>query len=236
MANGARPRRWQGWTLVLACAPLAAHGAAPLVTEDASILPPETCQLEAWVQANGPREAIAQPACNLFANIEWTFGATRAEPADAPRSSQLLWQAKSAAPLAGSADWSAGWVFDVQRDTGAPRGGSAYQLYALRGALSWSPVDPLELDFNAGAANQYGAGTYALANAAVQYEFAHGWVALGEVYRDAPGAGKYQVGLRYVVIADRFELFTSYGDKLGERQGHWYATFGLRLQTAPHPR
>ncbi len=52
---------------------------------------------------------------------------------------------------------------------------------------------------------------------------------LGEVFRDEPGRAKFQVGLRGIVVADRFEVYVSYGNRFDATQ--WFATAGIRLQT-----
>jgi hypothetical protein len=42
------------------------QAAQPLVTDDATVVTPKTCQLEAWSRlAHGDREYWIQPACNF---------------------------------------------------------------------------------------------------------------------------------------------------------------------------
>ena len=51
------------------------------------------------------------------------------------------------------------------------------------------------------------------------------------LYRDAPGRPSYQVGVRYLLVTDRVELFASGGSRLGDRGDTWFAKFGARIQT-----
>ena len=65
------------------------------------------------------------------------------------------------------------WSFDMSagggRDTGAPDGSSAFQIYYAKASASWYPRSDLEVDLNLGAANAYRSGTFTLAGAAIQY-------------------------------------------------------------------
>jgi hypothetical protein len=88
------------------------------------------------------------------------------------------------------------------------------------------------LDFNLGAANTYGTGTFALAGAAVQYAVARNVQLLAEAFRDEPRGTKYQVGARYIFVPDGFEAYASYGNRLDGSPDEWSAIIGVRLQTA----
>ena len=128
-------------------------------------------------------------------------------------------------------EWSFGATAGAGRDTGAPHGGSAFQLYYAKALASWYPRDDLEIDLNLGAANAYGSGTFALAGAAVQYSIASNVQLLGEVFRGEPGRAKYQIGARYLVVPDRFEAYVSYGNRFNGSSDQWFAIAGIRLQT-----
>ena len=91
----------------------------------------------------------------------------------------------------------------------------------------------MEVDFNLGAANAYGSGSFALAGVAMQYAIVRDVQLLAETFRDEPGHGKYQVAVRYIVIPDRFETFISYGNRFNGPSSDWSAIAGIRLQTPP---
>lgn len=112
-------------------------------------------------------------------------------------------------------------------------GATAFQAYYAKALASWYPRTDLEVDINLGAANVYGSGTFALAGAAVQYMAINNLQLLAEVFRDEPGSGKYQVGMRWIVIPNRFEAYASYGNRFIGSSDQWSATIGVRVQTAP---
>jgi hypothetical protein len=210
----------------------AAHAGEPLATDDASIVSPKTCQLEVWARAlHDGREYWAQPACNFTGNVEFDVAGAREQPDGGDSSSLLQLQAKTVLFSSRDNVWSFGVVGGASRDTGAPHGRSAFQSYYAKALASWYPQDGLELDFNLGASNSYGPGTFALAGAAIQYAVVPGVELLAEAYRDEPGRGKYQVGVRWIVVADRFETYISYGDRLGGSPSQWAVIAGIRLQS-----
>ena len=66
------------------------QAAQPLVTDDAAVVAPKTCQLEAWTRsAHDGRVYGAQPACNITGNLELAVGGARANP-DAGESSNIV--------------------------------------------------------------------------------------------------------------------------------------------------
>ncbi len=46
------------------------------------------------------------------------------------------------------------------------------------------------------------------------------------------GPGKYQVGIRYIVVPDRFEAYVSYGNPFNGASSQWSTIIGIRVQTA----
>jgi hypothetical protein len=217
--------------LLLAAYANVAVAGAPLVTDDASVVTPGTCQLEVWTtaahDAHGP---TAQPACNLLADTELAVGASRTWTDDSGTSSSLVIQLKHVFVADPDGAWAFGAEAGAERDTAAPAGRSAFATGYARALATCNPSDSLELDFNAGAASTRGSGSYALAGMAVQYALTPAMKLLGEVYRDEPGTGKVQAGVRFVVVPDRFEVYGSYGERFANR-GDWWASVGVRLQS-----
>jgi len=202
----------------------------PLVTDDAAIVAPHTCQLEAWVHPTSDgHEYWAQPACNFTGNLELAVGAARNYPYGDTASSLIHLQAKTVLFPRADGEWSFGVVGSGDRDTGAPRGRTAFQAFNVTGLASWYPRDDLEIDLNLGASYQHGSEYFAVGGAAIQYAPIETLQLLGEVFRDEPGRAKFQVGLRGIVVADRFEVYVSYGNRFDATQ--WFATAGIRLQT-----
>ena len=216
--------------LAVAAAPHALHAGEPLITDDAAIVAPHTCQLEAWYhRTHDGHEYWAQPACNLFGNLELEVGLARSYPDSDPVSSLIHLQAKTVLVPRDHGQWSFGLVGSADRDTGAPHGRTAFQTFNVSGLASWYPHDDLEIDFNLGASYQHGSGAFVFAGAAVQYEVVENLQLLGEIFHDEPGRAKFQVGVRGTVVKDRFEVYASYGNPFDASQ--WFATIGIRLQT-----
>ena len=71
----------------------------------------------------------------------------------------------------------------------------------------------------------------ALAGAAIQYAVLANVQLLAEAFRDQPGTGKYQVGMRWIVLPNRFEAYASYGNLFRGSADRWSAIIGIRLQT-----
>jgi len=217
---------------LLVTAPCAEAG-QPLVTDDAAVVAPKTCQLEAWSRSahRGRLDGI-QPACNFGGNLELDVGGARASPDDAESSNIVQLQAKAVLYELDDRVWSFGVVGGGARDTGAPHGSSAFQLYYAKALASWYPRSDLEIDLNLGAANAYGSGTFTLAGAAIQYAVISNVQLLAEIFRDEPGNTKYQVGARYIIVPDRFEAYASYGNRFSGPADQWSAVIGIRVQTA----
>ena len=204
----------------------------PLVTDDAAVVAPKTCQLEAWDRlAHDGRQYWAQPACNFTGNLELSLGGARARPDAGESSSMIQLQAKTVLSPRAGGQWSFGVAGGGARDTSAPHGSSAFQIYYARALASWYPRSDLEIDLNLGAANIYGTGTAVLAGAAMQYAVLTNVQLLAETFRDEPGRGKYQVGVRYIVIPNRFETYVGYGNRFNGPSSEWSAIAGIRLQS-----
>jgi hypothetical protein len=220
-------------TVMLFVTASSVEAAQPLVTDDAAVVAPKTCQLEAWTRsAHDGRDYWAQPACNFTGNLELAVGGARAKPDAGESSSLVQLQAKTVLFSLADGEWSFGMSAGSGRDTRAPHGSSAFQVYYAKALASWYPRSDLEIDLNLGAANAYGSGTFTLAGAAIQYRVIGNMQLLAEAFRDEPGSTKYQVGARYIVIPNRFEAYASYGNRFNGPSDQWSAIIGIRVQTA----
>ena len=226
--------RLAGTLAMLAIAP-AVRAGAPLVTDDAKLIEAGSCQFEAWAYAaQGAREYWAVPACNFSGNLELSLGAAAINPSGAPAANQAVLQGKSVFRASDDGAWSFGAVAGVGYRTGPADAGATSTGYYAKALLSHYPSEALEVDLNLGASNDFGAGTTVAAGAAVQYEFLPRTTAFAEVFRNEKGAGKYQAGLRFAVVPERFEAFASYGNRLGSATSdRWWAVLGIRINTAP---
>jgi len=213
---------------------LCANAAQPLVNDNAAPVDAGACQVEAWMRFfHRGYDVWAVPACNRFAGVEIAAGGARTFRRDGDQSSQFQLQAKTLLIADDASPWSLGASAGAQRDTAAPHGRAAFQTFYAKALTSFIPSNDIEVDINAGLANTYGVGTYALAGAAIQYALYDRLQALGEIFRDEPGRAKYQAGVRYTIVPGRFEAYLSYGNRIGSHSTQWWTIAGVRLQTAP---
>ncbi len=212
------------------CASPSARAGQPLVTDDAAVVAPGTCQLEAWAHSRYTgHEYWLQPACNFTGNLEIAVGGAWAYPFGDSPSTLIQLQGKAVLFPRTDGQWSFGAVASAARDTGTAHGRTAFQSFDARALASWYPREDLEVDLNLGGGYLYGSGSFAVAGAAIQYAPIDTLQLLGEIFRDEPGRGKFQTGVRGIVIPDRFEVYVSYGNRFNATQ--WFATIGIRLQS-----
>lgn len=212
----------------------AALAGEPLATDDASVLDQGTCQFEAWHRwsNSGGHVGWLVPACSVTDQVELGVGWARYREPDESGHTLFLLQAKTVLYRSPDDRWSAGAVASAVHDTGRTTRRKGIHEAAALGLLSFNALDEtLRLHVNAGVIYNHGEYTTAAWGTAFEYDFREGWTAMGELFRDAPGRPSYQVGLRYLLITDRVELFVSGGDRLHGGSDTWFAKFGVRFQT-----
>ncbi|MCU0804545.1 MAG: hypothetical protein MUF79_05590 [Burkholderiales bacterium] len=220
----------------LAAAP-AAHAARPLITDDARLVDPQACQVEAWTKRgyqDDIREFWALPACNPTGNLELTVGGNRLNLNDEDRQSTLVIQGKTLFRRLEGDDWAVGLVVGGAKASPSSNGGPSL-LYGYV-PLTVARFDQrLILHFNLGAYHSYeerrtAVNWGAAAEIAVWGERAY---LIAEAYDDSFRRSEYQVGLRFWLIPDRVQIDTTYGGQFGvANSGHFY-TVGLRLLSPP---
>lgn len=217
----------------LLCA-LPARAGQPLATDDASILEPGVCQIEAWHRwtDNGGHEGWGIPACSVSEHLELAIGGARYR-GEGEGHGKLLLQAKTVLWRAADERWSVGAVASWVRDNGRrSEEGDGFHEFAGLGLLSFRhPNDLLRVHANAGwvrSRNEFSTSAW---GTAVEYDFAESWTLLGEAYRDSPGRPFYQAGIRFTMVQDRVELFVSGGDRIGGERSEWFVKFGVRMQS-----
>lgn len=225
-------RRWLAPLLPLVAG--TALAGEPLVTDDASILSRGVCQVESWHRwsTGGGHEGWLAPACAVNDRVELGVGFARYRDPDLGGHTLLAVQAKTLLYRDPDDRWSAGAVAGALRDGGRElRRYGSNDAYAL-GLVSFNAMDEaLRVHLNAGVVYSHAAFTTGAWGSAVEFDFREGWTMMGEVYRDGPGRPSYQLGLRYLLVTDRVELFISGGDRIGGDPGGWFAKFGVRFQS-----
>ncbi|MGW8392048.1 hypothetical protein [Pseudoduganella sp. HUAS MS19] len=172
----------------------AAWAGRPLVTDDASILEPNDCQLEAWHQHTGQlHEWWAMPACRAGG---WELAAGKGQSRNAAL------QAKTVLRGLQAGGWGLGLAIAAQH--GASRQHSANLPLTMSFA-----GDALLLHLNAGWMRQHGASSRATWSLGGEYSIAPRWSASVESYGSRHRPPTKQAGIRYTVIEGRLDLDAS---------------------------
>lgn len=218
--------------LALAAA-MDAHAGRPLVTEDASILDPKACQVEAWVQredASGSRRTWLVPACNPWSEggAELSIGAARNREDGASFQSELVFQAKTLFRPTEKNDWGVGLVVGTLEHR---------QLDGRRDWYATVPVSVSRLDdrlmvhANLGWLREQGSGRhFATWGLAVEGQVTERLTLLAESYGLHEGRPLYQAGLRFEA-APRVLFDATVGNRFGS--GERFFSIGVHVETPP---
>jgi hypothetical protein len=212
--------------LALACTQ--AQAGRPMTTDDASILDPNSCQLETWtLRSRASNEIWAMPACRVGA-FELAAGAGRAGASGAKTTYGVL-QAKTVFKPLDVNDWGIGLAFGTQFDTRKGLGGDRYAYVPI----SWSLHDDLlQVHANLGwlreKATRRDFTTWALGAEAQVAQ--NGWLSM-ETFGRNDGRPSYQVGARMWLVQDRIQLDGSLSDRMHHSHPERAVTLGLKFVT-----
>jgi len=223
---------WHAPLLLTLCAP-AAQAGRPMAADDAAILDPRQCQLEAWAQHNKTQnEYWAAPACNVGGGWELGAGAGRAHSLGGGQDTLSLLQAKTLLRAPQDDGWGLGLVLAGQWRAGA----SSNRDLSLNLPLSVELAgDRAMLHANLGWLRQRGqpepAGPRLLRSWALGLELAAGERAAFtmEAYGRQRAGSYAQLGARYSLIPGRADIDIAYGDRAGRRGAERYLAIGLTL-------
>jgi hypothetical protein len=202
-----------------------AHAGRPMVVDDATIVDPGMCQLEAWTQRpQGQDEAWAVPSCRIGA---WELGAGigRIRPgAGAAYHAQAL-QAKTVFRPLQPNGWAVGLTIADQYRFGGSLDGDVSVLVPLTVSLL---DDRVRVHANAGwtrlQATRRGGALWALG---AEWAVRAPLTLTLETYGTQHGHAYAQAGMSVQVIPDRLALDAGLGQRVGRAGLERYATVGL---------
>lgn len=211
-----------------------AHGARPLVTDDARIVDGGACQLETWARLSaGGNEWWALPACNPTGRLELSAGVALLPEEPHGALDRVAVQLQGKYLLRGIGEGLpalavvAGGLLDADRVPGADRVGSAYAYVPLTVATE---DERFAVHLNAGWRWDGGAdetvGTWGVA---AEWFSRPAIGLLGELYGDALGDAYVQAGLRLWLVADRVQLDGTWGRRFVGGPAEDWASIGVRL-------
>jgi hypothetical protein len=211
-----------------------AWAARPMITDDARIVDPKSCQLESWVRSfrGAGTEYWALPGCNPFGGFEFTLGPAHASLPDKQGDWKTLWQFKTLFKELETNGW--GWGFALGNLSSRP-----YEPFLKSKELFVNvPIsasfmdDKVVMHLNIGGAHTRGnSGSFAYTwGLGTEIELTEKIYLIAETYsqRDLPVEG--QLGIRYWIVKDRVQVDATVGTELTGSvvHGRWF-TIGLRL-------
>ena len=223
-------------TLILIALPLQGYCARPMVTDDARIVDPKSCQLESWTKVNrGSSEFWALPGCNFGENFEITYGGAVTRDNSETHKTDTLLQAKTLLRKLDTNGYGIGLVVGhVQQ----PRENTRDDL--IGDAYFYVPVtfsmrdDKFLLHTNLGAihskADQVNRATWGVG---AEAQLSESTYLIAEMYGESGSRAFHQVGLRYWIIPNRVQFDTTYGNRFANSGDEQWMTFGLRFLSSP---
>ena len=203
------------------------YAARPFVTDDARMVDPGGCQIESFAkQQTRTRESEFWflPACNPFGKLEMTVGSVNLS--DAPGSSRtLILQGKTVLRPLLTNDFGLALSLGSQRTSPATPAARWSPYLNLITSISFRD-DAVVLHANAGALNDRPAsrtrGTWGVGAEILLTSRLYG---IAESYGQEGDRPSKQVGLRYWVEPNRFQVDST----VGTQPGKTWVSMGIRL-------
>lgn len=215
--------------------PSIAFAARPFVTDDARLTTGGSCQLESWMRSYpDSKELWALPACNPTGNLEFTFGGGRAKREGVQATNDYVFQAKTLFRALETNGWGWGLAIGTIRhpeNTPGPNMlGNTYAYIPLSASLL---NDKVIFHMNLGWLRDKAAGLNSASwGIGGEFKLQPKLLGIAETYGDNRGMSYGQVGVRYSVIPDLFQVDTTVGQQLsGEGNSRW-VSFGIRYTPA----
>ncbi len=220
---------------LLLCLPflLAQHAfaARPFVTDDARLTNAGSCQLEAWTRLyQHSQELWALPACNPWGNFELTFGGSLAKVDAQSATLDSAIQAKTLFKALKTNDWGIGMalgrISHGDLNPGPNQYGNTYGYIPASVSLL---DDDVILHANIGVLHDKQSKqnnmTWGLGS---EIKLKPNLLGVAEFYGDNRSNPYLQVGFRYSVIPNLFQIDSTYGQQInGDSELKWIS-FGLR--------
>lgn len=220
---------------ILACTaliiPSSGFAARPFVTDDARLTTGGSCQLESWMRLYpNSNELWALPACNPTGNLEFTVGGGQAKPQGEQVTSDYIFQAKTLFRPLKTNGWgwglAAGTIRHPEINPGPNMLGNTYAYFPLSVSLN---DDKVIFHANLGWLKDKASGLNSTSwGIGGEFQLRSKLLGIAETYGDSHGMSYGQMGIRYSVIPDLFQVDATFGQQIsGEGNSHW-VSFGIR--------
>lgn len=213
-----------------------AYAARPMITDDARVVDPKSCQLESWVKRNrDSSEFWALPGCSAAENVEVTLGGAVTRQDQSSQNTDMLLQAKALfQPLQTNGvgyGLVVGYAQHPRLDNNSSMIGNTYAYVPISASFF---SDKLILHTNLGALHDkenkrtdltWGLGSELPLTSHVDL--------IAETYGDHRSRPFYQAGVRYWIVPGRVQIDTTYGNRMNNQSEERWFSLGLRLLSAP---
>ena len=209
------------------------HAARPFVTDDARIVDPGGCQIESFVKhqrRHQEDEVWFLPGCTLVGPVELTLGGIRTDNANAGTSRSAIAQGKTLLRELRTNDFGLALTLGAARfntiDPALARGWSPY--VNVIGSLSVLD-DAAIIHANAGSIrDRVMSRTRATWGLGAEIALTSRLFAIVEGYGQEAERPSRQVGLRFWVVPNRFQIDCTLGSQPGEPHSHSWTSVGIR--------
>jgi hypothetical protein len=223
----------------LACAalmvPSCAFAARPFVTDDARLTTGGSCQLESWMRSYPQsKELWALPACNPTGNLEFTFGGGAAKQEGMQATNDYIFQVKTLFRELETNSWgwglAAGTIRHPEIIPGPNMLGNNYVYIPLSFSLR---DDKVIVHMNVGwlkdKASSLNSATWGIGG---EFKLHSRLLGVAETYGDNRGLSYGQVGVRYSVVPNLFQVDATVGQQLSGVGDSRWVSFGIRYTPA----
>lgn len=210
---------------------MSAYAARPMVTDDARLTKGGSCQVESWAKTySGGHEFWALPACNPSGNFEMTLGVAVTKHSSQPTTDDYIFQAKTLFKELETNGWSMGLALGTAQHENkrypGPNGiGSTYMYFPISHSFF---DDKLITHVNLGYIHYKDSSkesvTWGLGG---EYKLKENLLYILESFGDNRTNPFVQMGLRYSVIPDIFQIDTTIGRQVNTDSSEWLS-FGIR--------
>ena len=230
--GAAYPPLNMGTRLLLLTLTSLAQGGQPMITDDARIADPHTCQLEGWaVKTRNDTQYWVMPICNFTGNLELSMGMARTRQNSETHTTQQVFQAKTLLKPLETNGWGIGFSTGVTR---YPQVHTANQEWFANVPLSLSfNDDRFVLHTNLGWLREHETRRHRLTwGIGTETEITKKTSFIAETFGQNQGSPFYQVGIVYWLIPDRVQIDTTYGDRFARNSEQRWFSFGLHFFSA----
>jgi hypothetical protein len=211
-----------------------AQAARPMMTDDARIVDPKSCQLESWVRdSKHITEYWAQPGCNVGENAEITIGGSLEGENGHSSFANEIYQIKSIIRPIDINQTGYSIVLGNARDPKRPMN-KVIQDWYLNMPISYPYNDRLVIHTNLGVTHLTDEHTEKINwGLSSEYNYNERIDLISEVFNQSSNSTYFQFGLRYWLIKNRAQIDTTYMNSFNHINEDQSFSIGLRLLSLP---